>query len=92
MIGFFQRPLNKCTNSRLQRLRLKVVGANVRFEWQAVKHNLIADALSRFPVSPKEPMDSAEMEEDRAFIRRTITSNNGGLEWLWTRTPPTRRL
>ena len=82
LIGFFQRPLNECTNSRLQRMRLKVVGANVRFEWQAGKHNLIADALSRFPVSPEEPMDSAEMEEDRAFIRRTITSNDGGLEWL----------
>ena len=27
-------------------------------------------------------MDSAEMEEDRAFIRRTITSNDGGLELL----------
>ena len=48
-------------------LRLKVVGANVRFEWQARKHNLIADALSRFPVSPEEPMDSAEMEEDSVF-------------------------
>ncbi len=82
LIRFFQWPLNECTNSRLQRLRLKVVGANVRFEWQAGKHKLIADTLSRFPVSPKEPMDSAEMEEDRAFIRRTITSNDGGLAWL----------
>ena len=80
--GFFQRPLNECTNSHLLRMRLKVIGANVRLEWQAGKHNLIADAISRFPVSPKEPMDSAEMEEDRAFNRRTITSNDGGLEWL----------
>ena len=83
MIVFFLWPLNECTgNSRLQRLRLKVVGANLRFKWQAGKHNLIADALSLFPVSPEEPMDSTEMEEDRAFIRRTITSNDGSLEWL----------
>ncbi len=82
LIGSFQRPLNKCTNSRLQRLRLNVTGANVRFEWQAGKHNLIADALSCFPVSPEEPMDSAKMEEDRAFIWRTITSNDSGLELL----------
>ncbi len=26
------------------------------------KHNLIAEALSRFPVSPKESMDSTDME------------------------------
>ncbi len=48
----------------------------------AGKHNLIPDALSRFPVSPEQPMDSAEMEEDRSFIQHTITSNDGGLEWL----------
>ena len=63
-------------------MRLKVIGANVRFKWQTGKHNLIADVISRFPVSPKEPMDSAEMEEDRAYNWRTITSNNGGLKWL----------
>ncbi len=82
LIGFFQRPLNECTNSRLQRLRLKVVGANMRFEWLAGKHNLIADSLSHFPVSPEEPMDSAEMDQDRAFTRRTITSNDSGQEGL----------
>ncbi len=27
-------------------------------------------------------MDSAEMEEDRAFLWHTITSNDGGMEWL----------
>ncbi len=81
-ISFFQWPLNECTNNRLQRLRLKVVGANVPFEWEAGKHNFITDDLSRFPPSPEEPMDSAEMEEDRSCIRRTITSNDGGLEWL----------
>ncbi len=59
-----------------------MVGANVRFEWQAGKHNLIADALSRFPVSPEDPMDSAEMEEDKVFIWHIITGNDGGLEGL----------
>ena len=54
----------------------------MRFKWQAGKHNLIADTLSRFLISPEEPMDSAEMEEDRAFVRCTITSNDSGLEWL----------
>ncbi len=69
-----------CSNNKER--EAKCSKEKVHFEWQAGKHNLIANALSRFPVSPEEPMDSAEMEEDRAFIRRTITSNDCGLEWL----------
>ena len=61
----------------------------MRFEWQAGKHNLIANAFSRFPVSPEELIDSAEMEEDRASIRRTITSNDGGPKWLCDAADPT---
>ncbi len=54
-----------------------MVWTNIRLEWQAGKHNLITDALYRFPVSPEKPMNRAEMADDS-----TITSSDGGLEWL----------
>lgn len=50
LLGVFNKPLSGTPNPRLQRLRLKVVGANVRLTWEGGMHNLIADALSHAPV------------------------------------------
>ena len=84
LIGVFKKPLSETPNHRLQRLRLKMVGLNMYVEWQAGKHNLIADALSRAPVFPAAPL-SPEDEVEEEFFVRCVTEHavrEGGLEWM----------
>jgi len=50
LIGVLKRNLDSIENSRLQRMRLKLVDFNFTLLWNPGKLHLIADALSRNPV------------------------------------------
>ncbi len=83
LLGVFNKPLSETPNPRLQRLRLKVVGANVRLTWEGGKHNLIADALSRAPVSAAAPLDAGEQQEEAVFVRALVEGNADAASWLY---------
>ena len=55
LIGTFNKPLSQIENSRLVRIREKVMDYNFSISWRAVKTNLIADALSRAPSTSENP-------------------------------------
>ncbi len=83
LLGVFYKPLSETPNPRLQRLRLKVVGANVRLTWEGGKHNLIADALSRAPVSAAAPLDAGEQQEEAVFVRALSEGDVEAASWLY---------
>jgi hypothetical protein len=84
LVGNFLKPLGDVPNPRLQRLRLRMVGLNVKVEWQPGKDNLIADALSRAPVFGPAPLTEEEEAEEAVFVRLVTegTGREGGLPWL----------
>ena len=61
LVGIFNKHINDLDNRRLQNLLEKVMGYNFTVSWLAGKHNLIADALSRYPLLNEEP----EIKEDK---------------------------
>ncbi len=83
LLGVFNKPLSKTPNPRLQRLRLKVVGANVRLTWEGGKHNIIAGALSRAPVSAAAPLDDGEQQEEAVFVRALVDGDVEAAGWLF---------
>ena len=54
LVGVFKKPLQDIENSRLARLREKLVDFSFDVVWKEGKTHLIADALSRAPVSPPQ--------------------------------------
>ena len=57
LVGIFKKKLEDIENSRLLRLRLKLVDFNFDVVWIDGKVNQIADALSRYPVFRKTSSD-----------------------------------
>ena len=63
LVGVFKKGLESIENTRLQRLRLKLVDFNFNVTWSAGKTHFIADALSRNPIfSPKDEEDDYSEE------------------------------
>ena len=52
LLGIFNKSLVQIENSRIVKIREKVIDYNFTITWLAGKTNLIADALSRAPVTP----------------------------------------
>lgn len=50
LVGIFGKSLDNIPNTRIQRFRLKLMDYRFTVEWRSGKTNMIADALSRFPV------------------------------------------
>ena len=83
LLGVFKKPLSETPNPRLQSLRLKVVGANVRLTWDGGKHNSIADALSRALVSAAALLDAGEQQEEAVFVRALAEGYVEAAGWLY---------
>ena len=62
LLGIFAKDLHELTNPRLRRLREKLVGYGMKFQWVAGKKHMIADALSRAPVFAAEQDDTSDEE------------------------------
>ncbi len=76
-------PLSETTNSRLQRLCLKVVEANVRLAWEGGKHNIIVDTLSRAPVSAVAQLNIGEQQKEAIFVRALVDGDMEVAGWLF---------
>ena len=61
LMGIFSKSLEDLSNSRLLRLREKLIDYTFEVKWVAGKTHLIADALSRAPVF-SEPEDSDNLD------------------------------
>ncbi len=83
LLGVFNKPLSETPNPRLQRLRLKVVGANGWLTWEGGKHNVIADALSRAPMSAAAPLDAGDQQKEAVFIRALLDWDVEAASWLY---------
>ena len=80
LLGIFKKDLRDVTNTRLQRLREKIVNYNFTVEWRPGKLHSIADALSRYPVFKGEASDvfSSELSRKIADLRDEPT-----LQFIW---------
>ena len=70
--GVFRKDAQDVVNTRLQRLREKLMPYKFQVQWVPGKHHYIADALSRAPLFVKE---AEELEVDAA-VACTIRSNS----------------
>ncbi len=68
--GIFRRPIGEIPNPRLQRIRLRMAWAHINVQWRAGKFNKIADALSRSPVFPAQPLTEEEEREEAAMLHQ----------------------
>ena len=55
------RDLDSIQNTRLQRITTKLLGYNFKVQWIPGKKQVIADALSRYPVFQPEAEDQADV-------------------------------
>ncbi len=83
LLGVFNKPLSETPNPRLQRLRLKVMGANVRLAWEGGKNNIIAVPLSRAPVSADAPLDDGEQQVEAVFVCALVDGDVEAAGWLF---------
>ena len=68
--------LGEIENPRLQRLKMQLAGYNLTVTWQPGKDHLLADALSRAPVSePTHDDELAEHDIDQ-HVHATIAANH----------------
>ena len=63
LLGVFEKGLDEILNSRLQLLRLKLQGYNLKVDWIEGRNHQIADALSRAPLfaPAEEPCEAEEL-------------------------------
>jgi hypothetical protein len=65
LVGTFKKDLASIDNVRLCRIRESLLGYNLQVEYLAGKKNVVADALSRFPIAAAvTPGDDVEEEEE----------------------------
>ncbi len=83
LLWVFNKPLSETPNPRLQRLRLRVVGANVQLVWKGGGTNLIADAHLRSPISAPAPLDVDEQLEEAVFVRALETGSIEAANWMF---------
>jgi hypothetical protein len=67
LVGIFKKDMASVDSRRLNRIRESLLGYNFEVEYLAGKNNVIADALSRFPVSAVTAEDVPE-EDDDEFV------------------------
>jgi hypothetical protein len=67
LVGIFKKDMSSVDSRRLNRIRESLLGYNFDVEYLAGKDNVIADALSRFPVSAVTAEDVPE-EDDDEFV------------------------
>jgi hypothetical protein len=71
LVGIFKKDMASVDSRRLNRIRESLLGYNFEVEYLAGKDNVIADALSRFPVSvvtADDLPDAASMEDDDEVV------------------------
>jgi transposase InsO family protein len=64
LVGIFKKDMASVDSRRLNRIRESLLGYNFEVEYLAGKDNVIADALSRFPVSAVTAEDVPEDDDD----------------------------
>jgi hypothetical protein len=65
LVSIFKKELASIDNVRLSRIRESLLGYNLQVEYLAGKKNIVADALSRFPVAAAvTPADNGDEEEE----------------------------
>jgi hypothetical protein len=64
LVGIFKKDMASIDSRRLNRIRESLLGYNFDVEYLAGKDNVIADALSRFPVSAVAAEDVPEDDDD----------------------------
>ena len=73
LLGIFQKPLHLLENSRLLRMREKLVDYNFTVEWAPGKNHEIADALSRAPVFEANDIDLTTDSPFQCLATTTIS-------------------
>jgi hypothetical protein len=79
LIGIFKKELASIDNIRLSRIRESLLGYNLQVEYLAGKKNVVADALSRFPVAAMVTPDNNDcnaLPEDPAIASFAMATAN----------------
>ena len=83
LVGTFSKPLNEITNSRLLRLREKLINYNFIVHWTPGKTHLIADALSRAPAFAPKEKETLSEEEKKGEVYVNQTAKDPILQELY---------
>lgn len=76
LVGIFSKELDSIENSRIMRLREKLLPFHLNVTWVAGKSHLIADALSRSPVDKPEEDDNLCPDETSVANRIRIPDDS----------------
>ena len=79
--GVFRKDLSQIENVRLRRFRENLGEFNFTVKWMAGKFNVIADCLSRYPVSPADaPEDSTgrDLPESTVCVCKVLRDSDTG--------------
>ena len=74
LVGLFKKDINNLENARLTRFREQLLPYNFKTMYIAGKSNVIADALSRYPVSPPSRCNSMFIQ-DRKLLELDTAAN-----------------
>ena len=81
LLGVFKNDIFKLDNARLMRIREKLIPYNFTISWIEGKKNVVADALSRYPVFPAEEEEDIHTVSPVSF---QVTLSEGDKEVLFT--------